>query len=141
MLVSTEAADAYMATRYGAGAYWTELADKAAALATAERQLAAAYSLPAAAEALTNSQVWAICEQALFLLRDPDIDGRLDLQVQGVKRTDLDGETYADDGGMGFPIAPAAAILLTGLERWSAKHIGGATPTPTAYDPGDEDEE
>ena len=141
MLVTVETADAYMATRYGAASYWTELTDKAAALATAERQLAAAYSLPTTAGSLTDLQLWAICEQALFLLRDPDIDARLDLQAQGVKRSDLDGETYAEGAAMGFPIAPAAAILLAGMEQRAAKHIGGATPTPAAYDPEDENQE
>lgn len=141
MLVDIATADAYMATRYGAASYWTELTDKTAALATAERHLAAAYSFPTAAGDLTDTQVWAICEQALFLLRDPDIDARLDLQAQGVKRTDLDGETYVEGAAPGFPIAPAAAVLLAGMEQRAVKHIGGATPSPAVYDPGDEDEE
>lgn len=137
MLVSVETADAYMATRLGAASYWTELTDKEAALATAERQLGAVYSLPAAAQNLTDTQTWAICEQALFLLRDPDIDARLDLQAQGVKRTDLEGESYAE-AAPAFPIAPAAATLLAGLEK-RASHVGGATPTPAVYDPTDAD--
>lgn len=140
MLVSVETADAYFATRLGASSYWTELTNKAAALTTAERQLGAVYSLPTATENLKDAQIWAICEHALFLLRDPDIDARLDLQVQGVRSNKLDGESYAE-GTPAFPIAPAAASLLAGTEIRSASHIGGATPKPATYDPADEDEE
>ena len=140
MLVSTEIADTYFAKRLGASSYWTELTDKEAALTTAERQLGAVYLLPAATENLKDAQIWAICEHALFLLRDPDIDARLDLQAQGVRSNKLDGESYAE-GTPAFPIAPAAASLLAGTEIRSASHIGGATPTPAVYDPDDEDEE
>ena len=138
MLVSEAVADAYFAKRVGASSVWIELVDKEAYLTTAEIQLGAVYTLPTASESLTDAQTWAICEQALFLLQDPDIDARASLQAQGVKKNELDGETY---NGRGYQtlIAPVAASLLRGTERTeSATYLGAATPSPYAYDPDDE---
>lgn len=102
MLVSIEYADAYFATRLGASAYWTSGAEKTAALQTGENQLAAVYG------AVTDKV--AVCEQALFLLQDADIDARASLQAQGVTAAGVVGESYKGHGGIA--VCPYARGIL-----------------------------
>jgi hypothetical protein len=97
-VVTVEQANTYFATRLGASRYWTADTEKAAALATAENQLATLYAL-ADTEACRN----AVCEQALFLLRDPE---------------GIVGEKYA--GAAGIAVCPYAAQALAGLALGTA---------------------
>lgn len=124
-LVDVLYADTYFTTRLGASTYWTSGAAKTAALATAETQLGAQYSLPTRdADEVTKK---AICEQALFLLRDPDADARADIRAQGVASNKMDGEAYTEQA-MVFPVAPVAQMLLAGRECRPLAFIGGAVP-------------
>jgi hypothetical protein len=113
-VVTVEQANTYFATRLGASRYWTADTEKAAALATAENQLATLYAL-ADTEACRN----AVCEQALFLLRDPDgVEARAALQAQGVTEAGIVGEKYA--GAAGIAVCPFAAQALADLALGTA---------------------
>jgi uncharacterized protein YcfJ len=115
--ITVAEADTYFATRLGAGAYWSDSTDaavKLAALQTAENALLAEYALED-----TDTCKNAICEQALFLLRDPaGVEARAALRAQGVTAAGVVGESYSH--GDGQAICPYARRVLVGLL------IGGA---------------
>ena len=100
-------ADTYFSTRLGASAYWTSGAEKAAALATAENLLSSRYSLPTTPDVAT---IRGVCEQALFLLMNPDWEKRAALRAQGVASAGIVKESYRE--GDTVPIAPLAAEAL-----------------------------
>lgn len=105
-------ADTYMGTRLGASKYWTETAEKAAALQTAYNQIVGSglFSLPeTATQVMKNAQ----CEMALFLLaHQEDMDVRLGLQAQGVSSAGIVQETYKPENIEGIPIPPIVKQLL-----------------------------
>lgn len=138
-LVTIAQADTYFATRLGASAYWTAETEKEAALETAEEQLRDVYTLPDSAEKLDERITKAICEQAFFLLRDPDVDARSDLIAQGVSANTMDGESYNNAGSGLTPICTRARALLMGFERVrsDAGGLGAAEPTFVQTTPGD----
>jgi hypothetical protein len=109
MGVTVEQANTYFSTRLGAAAFWTTGAAKAAALATAESMLAGRYSLAANPDAV---QVRGVCEQALFLLQNPDWEKRASLRAQGVTSAGVVKEGY-DAAADVLPIAPMAAACLS----------------------------
>lgn len=106
-------ADAYMAARLGASSHWTSGVDKGAALVTAYNCLALDtrwdFSLDSG-EYYPDEWIAAQCEQALFLLADPDMDARLSIQAQGVTNAGVVQETYQPASR--FPIAPRAVQAL-----------------------------
>lgn len=128
--VTVAQADTYFATRLGASTYWTSGAAKAAALQTAENLLSARYSLSATAD---TAQIRAVCEQALFLLANPDWEQRAALRAQGVASAGVVKESYLA-GAEVLPIAPLAAAALTGRES------GGITSVDL-YRDGDQEAE
>ena len=103
--VSEDDADTYFETRLGASAYWTSGAEKEAALTTAQWQiensdLFADYpDLDTSGETADQAMADAVCEQALFLLQDEDIDSRNNLKSQGVAQAGLVQETYKTGAG------------------------------------------
>jgi len=112
-------ADAYFATRLGAADYWTPTLDKTAALTTAQSFLerSGRFTFPVEADdpdgyaAAAEPKRVAVCEQALFLLRDPaGVEARMALQAQGVLSAGIVQETYT--GAQTLPIAPMAAAVL-----------------------------
>lgn len=116
-------ADTYMATRHGASTYWTSGADKAGALRTAQDDLETSglFSFKDSdgvdlGTTPTDAMKYAVCEQALFLLRDPDMETRLHLQSQGVRSASVVSEAYA--GTQQIPIAPRAV-------RWARTYWVG----------------
>lgn len=110
--VTLEQAEAYFLTRLSALAWTGSNEVKTAALTTAQMDLAACpeFSFDADADP-TEAQQQAVCEQALFLMADPDIDARLSLQAQGVKDAGIVKETYTG-ASIGIPIAPRARAIL-----------------------------
>lgn len=131
--LTTAEADAYFATRYGASDHWTSGTENETVLATAQADLE--YStefvykdedgvdLTASGETPSAAMKAAVCEQALFLLQDPDgIWRRASLQAQGVRSAGIVGEAYTAQRTPA--IAPRARQLLraytvSGFE-WSA---------------------
>lgn len=117
MWLTEEEADTYFETRLGASALWTDSTDKTAALTTAQAQIVNCAEFTFTDEELeepTTAMQNAVCEQALFLLRDPDMESRLALQAQGVTQAGIVQETYGGRRGL-FPIAiQARAELVTG---------------------------
>lgn len=114
MIVSVADADTYFATRFGASTYWASGVDKDGALQTAENMLDVEYDLGSEdADAAVVEK--AICEQALFLLRNPDWESRAALRAQGVTHAGIVEETYAAGGGQ--PICEFARKSLSSLAR------------------------
>jgi hypothetical protein len=121
--VTLAEADAYFTTRLNSSA-WSALATdepKTAALTTAQNDIVAANryvfededGVDLTTDDTTASQEMkdAVCEQALFLLNDPDMETRLSLQQQGVKAAGIVQETYG--GGVnGVPLAPRVERIL-----------------------------
>lgn len=115
-------ADAYMGTRLGASEYWATGVDKAAALATAQRDLVASglFAFPEVEEATVEefeAMTAALCEQALFLLRQgAGADMRADLQAQGVVSAGIVQEQWVRQNGVAITqrAVAALAILRTG---------------------------
>lgn len=100
-IVTEAQANTYFATRFGAAAYWVDDAsDNIKALTFANNQLAALYDLDTTNEEHRN----AVCEQALFLLRNPGgADRRDDLVAWGVTQAGHVGEQYSPSrDGMGI---------------------------------------
>jgi hypothetical protein len=120
--ITLEQAEVYMATRLGASSVWSTGVDKEAALQTAENMLAVKFDLENA-DAVQETVRASICEQALFLLRDPDgIEARQSLQAQGVTSAGILRETYA--GGSSLPVCAFAQDALAPLA------LGGAGGGP-----------
>jgi hypothetical protein len=121
----TEAeADAYLATRFGAGDYWVSGVDKEAAIATAYSWLinSPKFSLTAdtdAAQKIKDAQ----CEMALFLvMNQPDIDIRLGLQSQGVMEAGIVKEKYNGKKPT-LPIPFTVAFMLEDYAQERAIHM------------------
>ena len=106
-------ADEYFCTRLGADEYWATGTPKLAALTTAQSCIEASglYTIP---DEVTDLMKQAVCEQALFLLREGSgIDRRASLQAQGVLSAGIVQETYG--GVPGIVIAPMAAAMLKSI--------------------------
>lgn len=116
--ISVNQADTYMTTRSGAAGVWLTGSDKAAALVTAQRQLAAcgkfdfsAVATPGTGEDWPQEMRDAVCEQALFvLIHQGDADRRQGLLAQGVVSAGVIQESWA--GGPRVPISPYAEAML-----------------------------
>ena len=115
--VTVTEANTYFATyRMGASTYWdVSGVDKAAALFTAQRMLdtCGEFDFPIVSVAVpaTLEMKIAVCEQALFIVRNTDWEDRLALQAQGVVAAGIVKETWAG-GGAEIPIAPLARQAL-----------------------------
>jgi hypothetical protein len=122
--LTTGEADTYFSTRLGASTYWTAGTDKTAALTTAQNDLVncGLFVWPEDENGdvdPTTAMQNAVCEQALFRLRDvAGVDARADLQGQGVTRASIVGEDYRGAGGI--VICAQAQALLVGLRDSSA---------------------
>lgn len=118
--VTTSEANTYFETRYGASEYWNVSVDKQALLVTAQNQIqySGLFDWP---DEVEDAQKWGVCEQVLFLLKDPTgIEARANLQAQGVREAGIVKEKYA--GGDAHPIAPQAM-------NWLRSYIKPATNT------------
>ena len=119
--VSEAEADAYFETRYGASTYWTESIDKTAVLTTAQQwiEMSGYYTfeddegtdLTASGETPSDAMKDAVCEQALFMLLDTDMERRMSLQAQGVYAAGIIQEEYAFNGAH-IVLAPMVMLLL-----------------------------
>lgn len=117
--ISVANADTYFSTRLNATA-WTSATSgaKTAALTTAQNDIFASgiFTFVDAdgndlAEDPTNAMKHAVCEQALFLLANPDAERRIALQAQGVTAAGIVEEQYR--GGVpSIVITPRAMALL-----------------------------
>jgi len=113
-------ANSYFISRYGAPDYWNDdltQQDKEASLITAYNQLnnCGIFSFP---EETTQIVKDAQCEQALFLLiHGKDLDRRIGLQAQGVKSSNVVGETYKDKSGGEIVIAPIVEQMLKDIKN------------------------
>jgi len=106
-------ADAYFAARPGAAEHWVTGVDKTGYLTLAQQDIAGADYFTFTDDQIstpTDAMKQAVCEQALFLLRDPDMETRLSLQAQGVTSAGIVQESFGR--GATVPIAPRATSLL-----------------------------
>lgn len=113
---SIMAADIYFGFRLNAQALWAALntSTKGAALLTAQRDLEFSTEFVFTdedKETPSTAMQYAVCEQALFRLQDPDSDIRAGLRAQGVIEADLVGEVYTKGRGT-KAIAPIAREML-----------------------------
>lgn len=123
--LTTEQADTYFSTRLGASAFWTAETEKSAALTTAQHQIESCGRYTFDDEALaapTQAMQDAVCEQALFLLRQGDaLDKRADLQAQGVSAAGIVKEIYdVENAPQGVVITQMAESLLKTFETSSS---------------------
>lgn len=120
--VTTAEADTYFATRHGIGTLWSQYdsapAAKTALLVTAQQpiELSPDYTWPDDA-VITQAMKNAVCEQAYFMLLDPDIELRAALQSQGVVEAGLVMEKYRQSVSGEIPLAPLVKTLLKSLEN------------------------
>lgn len=122
MIVDVGAADVYFATRLGAAEHWASGVDKEGALQTAENMLAVEFDLESV-EVDAEVVEKAVCEQALFLLRDPAWETRASLRAQGVASAGIVQETYTS--GDEQPICRFARKALAKAARGTG---GGSFP-------------
>lgn len=138
-LTSVEA-DTYFETRLNATPFTSATdAVKAAALTTAQGDLVAspdftfiATDLAAPAQAMKD----AVCEQALFLLLDPDMALRQNMRAQGVTGAGIVIETYRRGKPGGALIAPKCYDLLAAYV--SARNKARSHSLKRAEAPADE---
>jgi len=123
--VSEVAADTYFATRLGASTYWSSGTEKDAALTTAQWQiensdLFGGYpDVSITGEVATQAMADAVCEQALFLLQDADVDTRVNLQAQGVQQAGMVQETYKlGNGGIAISGRTYACMQKAGYLKY-----------------------
>ncbi len=112
-------ADAYLALRVGADAYWNGLSDaeKEIPLVNAYHWLTGCglYTFPGDASAYAPKMIMAQSEMALFLLQHgQDIDLRMGLRAQGVRIAGIVRETYGD---IDMPLPPVVKAMLKGYEN------------------------
>lgn len=116
--IDTEEADIYFATRHGIGTLWSDLdaQAKAALLITAQMpiELSTDYEFQ---EEVTERMKNAVCEQAIFMLLDPDLELRAALQVQGVIEAGIVMEKYREASTGGLVLAPRVKVLLKSLSN------------------------
>lgn len=118
--VSDAEALAYFATRINATSWSPSGTNTTALLTTAQWQiensgLFADYpnGSNASGEALVQEQKDAVCEQALFLLKESvSVEARTSLQDQGVEAASLLGESYKK-GGKPVVICRTAVAAMT----------------------------
>ncbi len=126
--VTTAEADTYFATRHGIGTLWSRYDDspeaKTALLVTAQQpiELSDAYTWPDDDE-ITQAMKDAVCEQAFFMLLDPDMEVRMALIAQGVEEAGLVMEKYRQSAKAEAPIAPRAKILLKPLKTAGSHEV------------------
>lgn len=118
--VTVQEADTYFGTRYGIGTKWSGLdtTAKTALLTTAQMpiELCTDYVWPDDDE-ITQAMKDAVCEQAYFMLLDPDMEARLALISQGVEEAGIVQEVYRRGASGNIPIAPLARKKLKSLEN------------------------
>lgn len=121
--VTVAEADIYMTLRLNADAIWSSGTSKEAALTTGYYDLlyCGKFAFP---DTATDAMKDAQCEQTLFRLQEGlGFDSRMNLQAQGVQQAGIVKETYrsffAKDKGVGIPISPIAAGLLSGYRTAS----------------------
>lgn len=126
--VTTAEADTYFSTRHGIGTLWSQYdnapAAKTALLVTAQQpiELSPAYTWPDDA-VITQPMKDAVCEQAFFMLLDPDMEVRMALIAQGVEEAGLVMEKYRQSAKAEAPIAPRAKILLLSLKTAGSHEV------------------
>lgn len=125
--LTLEEANTYFATRLGADA-WTAASDetKTKALTTGQVDLTACpdFTFDSEAEPV-ELQKQAVCEQALFLLANPDAEARLALQAQGVRQAGIIGEVYSG----------AALAVVISLRARALLGFGGFAASGTSAFP------
>lgn len=118
--------DDYFAVRHGVGTLYSVLGDTAKTSLFTTAQMMIEYSdryvwydangdpVKTSLEDIEVLQDMkdAVCEQALMLLLDPDLDRRAAVMAQGVGSSRIVGEGYGAPG-VGFSIAAAAHRLLS----------------------------
>lgn len=111
--LTTTAADDYFATRYNSADYWASGVDKEGVLTLAQSQLQASgkFTFP---DTATDAMKEAVCEQALFILQNPDMEQRLALIAQGVSTARMVQEGYARAKD-NLVVAPLAIGLLKSI--------------------------
>jgi len=114
--LTTTEADTYMESRYGASTLWATGIEKEAILLLAQTdiQTCGRYDFDHITEDgtdPTDAEQEAVCEQALFILQNPDMDSRMALIAQGVSTAwvILEGYTRATNQ---IVIAPRVDGLL-----------------------------
>lgn len=117
-------ADTYFGTRHGIGTMWSGLtpSQKIALLTTAQMPIENddSYTFPTT---VTTAMQNAVCEQAYFMLLDPDMEIRASLQAQGVIEAGFIKEVYRESGGGEIPIAPMAAKLIKSLRATATNQV------------------
>jgi hypothetical protein len=123
--VSEADADTYFSTRLGASTYWASGTEKEAALTTAQWQiensdLFTGYpDLSVTGETAVQAMADAVCEQALFLLQDTDVDSRMALQAQNVQQAGIVQETYKlGNGGIAISGRAFACMQKAGYTKY-----------------------
>jgi len=119
--VTTESANVFFQTRYGAQTYWTSNIDKEAALVSAQWDIENCGRFDFTASGLTDSPTTAmktaVYEQALFLVQQAAaIDKRMGLQSQGVTTAGVIKEKYELINGI--PICVRALKALTPYNKY-----------------------
>jgi len=118
--VTTAEADTYFATRHGIGTLWSQYdsapASKTALLVTAQMVLETSpdFTFP---DEVTAAMQNAVCEQAFFMLLDPDMQTRLALIAQGVEEAGLVMEKYRQGANGDMPIAGLARRHLASIQN------------------------
>lgn len=114
--LTLEEAEEYFDTRLGADA-WNAAGDttKLKAIKTGQVDLMACPDFTFDADAdVTAAQQEAVCEQALFLLANPDMESRIALQAQGVLQAGIIQETYSGNAPDVVVAARARQLLRAG---------------------------
>lgn len=124
--VSVIEADTYFGTRHNVGTMWSALAPtaKTALLTTAQQpiELSRDYTWPDDDE-ITQPMKDAVCEQAFFMMLDPDMEVRMALIAQGVEEAGLVMEKYRQSAKAEVPIAPRAKIALKTLKTAGSHEV------------------
>lgn len=125
-------ADAYFETRYQAVELWpASLSDeqKIALLTTAQADLenSGLWTFEDdegndLTEDPTDAMMFAVCEQAYFILLDPAMENRRSLIAQGVRSAGIVQETYSGDAD-DIIIAPRVRGMLTAYGNGSGDAI------------------
>ena len=111
--LTEEEADTYFLTRSGAALYWDSGVDKTSELTTDKSDVVRSglFEFP---EEASQAMKDAVCEQALFRLRDDGIDVRAGIRAQGVVQAGIVQEVYG--GAAGVPVSPQALALLADIQ-------------------------
>lgn len=127
-LTTTEADTYLLEERVGASDYWSSATDKPAALAMAQKTIVSAglweFTEPDSGVEYADDIKEAICEQALFLIANPDISFRSALQAQDVLRAGVVDEQYKDKKHDWRTIVPVCQESQDRLNAYRTRGMG-----------------